>query len=873
MGGPETTLLLLQQQHALPSPESVGKALEGTKGYANMESHQSKPIRDKEGSAPTQQQEQEEKQQTKEGIVKLEALPTITKRFGHSCNSSSSRKNNSSSSGSSEQGRNNGQSTCELSAANEGSHSLAAPTLPPSAAAASTTALTTTVAPAPAVAALTLEQSAAALRNKLSSSSVAAGAQAEAAAEAATTQPLEATAAAEEPSREGPPAAGEAKAAASASASAADGAAAHVMCRAAEGLVELPEAASGSCCVSAASSAPRRRSRWRKARKASCFTSTKCNLGCGQSIERCCCNRDDRSARDLCNSRRHDNNSSNDSSKSSTYSCPSGPQAKLSIWHRCKDKLHRHRVRLGASTSRRSSITRSITTAAGAAAPPTRETERSPLEGDPLLLPGAAPTIAAASPVCAAIAEGCNDPLAKDHRQQQQEKERQCTESADAKHRGVAGNSSGLAVSPFGAESAINSKRCLVNASPVSATAACEAEQNQEAQQEQKQQQQSEPSQQQRQQQLPSITEGGPGAAIPGSTCSTTLTNQGSSPAVLLAQRQRKTDIVSVEVQRLGPQLLPPGTRSGTDGVALERMECHAAEESHRKVWFVPPLCCLAWNTKPRPFSAWDLRMSYRCLLPFTVLKLLRVLLCYLLPTLMHLGNERDRTPGEAGAVSGGAVDTAASALGENGQQHLLQRLLQLCCFFSLVLAMWGLAVVFVATRPLLKPFNIGWKFTCLKALVLFIQLLELAAEAFQPKSRTAVPADDDAAAATAAATAAAQRVYVFTFLELLGSAVCAVMATWAYKPGDLLDAHRRLVLLQQQLPKDATVDIGGSNSCRNRKCSSNRSSGRFNLVIPGKFATARKRCNFRSIWRRNVQTKSAEANLKDHCRQVAESP
>lgn len=604
MGGPETTLLLLQQQHALPSPESIGKALEDTKGYDNMESHQSKPISDKEDSAPTLQQEQKEKQHIKEGIVKLEALPTIAKHFGHSCNSSSSRKNNSSSSSSGEQGRNKGQNTCELNAANEGSHSLAATTLPPPAAAASTTALTTTVAPAPAVAALTLEQSAAAPRNKLSSSSVAAGAQAEAAAEAATTKPLEATAATKEPSQEGRRAAEEAKSAASASAAAADGAAAHVMGRIAEGQVELPEAASGSCCVSAASSAPRRRSRWKKARKASCFTSTKCNLGCGQPIERCCCNREDRSARDLCKSRNHDGNSSNDSSKSSTCSGPSGPQAKLSIWHRCKDKLHRHRARLGASTSHRSSTTRSIPTAAGAAAPPSRETERSPLEGDPLLLPGAAPTIAAASPLCAAIAEGCSDPLPKGHRQQQQEKRQQCNESAEAKNRSVAGNSSGLAVSPFGAQSAINSKGCLVNTSFVCVTAACEAEQNQEAQHEQKQQQQSEQSQQQRQQQLPSIAEGGPGAAIPGSTCSTTLTNQGSSPAVLLAQKQRKTDIVSVEVQRLDPQLLPPGARSGADGVVLEGMECHAAEENHRKVWFVPPLCCFAWNTKPRPFSA-----------------------------------------------------------------------------------------------------------------------------------------------------------------------------------------------------------------------------------------------------------------------------
>lgn len=95
--------------------------------------------------------------------------------------------------------------------------------------------------------------------------------------------------------------------------------------------------------------------------------------------------------------------------------------------------------------------------------------------------------------------------------------------------------------------------------------------------------------------------------------------------------------------------------------------------------------------------------MSYRCLLPFTVLKLLRVLLCYLLSTLMHLGNEREKD-----AAAAGFRDASVAGGGEASHQHVLQRLLQLCCFFSLVVAMWGLAVVFVATRPLLKPFNIG---------------------------------------------------------------------------------------------------------------------------------------------------------------------
>ena len=113
--------------------------------------------------------------------------------------------------------------------------------------------------------------------------------------------------------------------------------------------------------------------------------------------------------------------------------------------------------------------------------------------------------------------------------------------------------------------------------------------------------------------------------------------------------------------------------------------------------------------------------MSYRCLLPFTTLKLLRVLLCYLLPTLMHLGEQEGGTAAAAAAAAdgGGNSGAAGRAAGDAaaavpavalGEQDLLQRLLQLCCFLSLVLAMWGLAVVFVATRHLLKPFNIGNK-------------------------------------------------------------------------------------------------------------------------------------------------------------------
>ena len=134
--------------------------------------------------------------------------------------------------------------------------------------------------------------------------------------------------------------------------------------------------------------------------------------------------------------------------------------------------------------------------------------------------------------------------------------------------------------------------------------------------------------------------------------------------------------------------------------------------------------------------------------------------------------------------------------------------------------------------------YNSGWKFTCLKALVFFIQLLELAAEALQPISRAAISATDDAAAAT---TAAAQIVYVFTFLELLGSAVCAVMATWEYKPGDLLRAHQRLLLLQKQLPVGAAPAIEENGSY-----STNCEKWRHASMPFSKLVAVARRCSFR---------------------------
>ncbi|XP_026193812.1 uncharacterized protein LOC34623329 [Cyclospora cayetanensis] len=298
-------------------------------------------------------------------------------------------------------------------------------------------------------------------------------------------------------------------------------------------------------------------------------------------------------------------------------------------------------------------------------------------------------------------------------------------------------------------------------------------------------------------------------AVMTCSTCSSSLAAQGASAPLLTAGEQpsgaplllqlRRQTRNALALKSLDACAAATALAARSSGVAHDEEACKwAAAEKTWRIWFVPPLCCFAWHTKPRSFSAWDLRMSYYCLVPFTLLKLLRVLLCYMLPMLMHLGNDNNSKDAAADPAEGGG-----------GEQHVLQRLLQLFCFLSLVLAMWGLAVVFIATRPLLKPFKIGWKFSCLKALVFFIQLLELVAEVLQPLSHITTASGAEAATEAALATVAARRVYVFTFLELLGSAVCAVMAACVFTPSDLLLAHRRLQVLLQYIPRGASTDNG----------------------------------------------------------------
>ncbi|OEH74085.1 hypothetical protein cyc_07344 [Cyclospora cayetanensis] len=326
-------------------------------------------------------------------------------------------------------------------------------------------------------------------------------------------------------------------------------------------------------------------------------------------------------------------------------------------------------------------------------------------------------------------------------------------------------------------------------------------------------------------------------AVMTCSTCSSSLAAQGASAPLLTAGEQPSGGPLLLQLRRQTRNALAlksldacaaaTALAARSSGVAHDEEACKwAAAEKTWRIWFVPPLCCFAWHTKPRSFSAWDLRMSYYCLVPFTLLKLLRVLLCYMLPMLMHLGNDNNSKDAAADPAEGGG-----------GEQHVLQRLLQLFCFLSLVLAMWGLAVVFIATRPLLKPFKIGWKFSCLKALVFFIQLLELVAEVLQPLSHITTASGAEAATEAALATVAARRVYVFTFLELLGSAVCAVMAACVFTPSDLLLAHRRLQVLLQYIPRGASTDSNKSSSA-SRSCM--RRSSRRSVSASGK-GTARR--------------------------------
>ncbi|CDJ50481.1 hypothetical protein, conserved [Eimeria brunetti] len=562
-------------------------------------------------------------------------------------------------------------------------------------------------------------------------------------------------------------------------------------------------------CTAAGAAGLQRRTRWIRAKRASCFGS-KSSQNSSKAVKSSRYRGEVRLSGSECSShgcsRLKNSNSSSPIDSAET-------QRTLSIWRRCREKLHRQRLRLRDINNRRSS-TPPVAPAEVAVAPPSEEADRSPFEGDALLpachsiaTAAAAPPPPAGAVTNAAVVTN----LSEFHLQRPRESEGSsgaAEPGRSEKCTSPVNRGAGAAVTVTATTAARNSSSYQVVTRPAASAPTTAVDVGQQKQEQHKHQQQGPFQQQQRQRvlQLGAAPAGssGSGGAVPGSTCSTALASHGSSPAVLFAGKDQREDVASQDIHRketnVGLQTQARPTSAVNVAFSSERKD-NKTGATDRRIWFVPPLCCLAWNTSARPFSAWDLRMSYHCLLPFTVLKLLRVLLCYLLSTVMHLGIERQRTPVPVGVPSDASVAVGCGA----SHQHLLQRLLQLCCFCSLVVAMWGLAVVFVATRPLLKPFNID---------------------------------------GAPAAAAGAQRIYVFTFLELLGSAVCAVMATWAYKPGDLLRAHQRLLLLQKQLPLGAVPAIEGDGSC-NVTCTK----GRLTSEPFRKLMAAARGCSFRCFW------------------------
>ncbi|CDJ59618.1 hypothetical protein, conserved [Eimeria maxima] len=824
MGGPETTLLLVQQQHLLPPSESNGKALDETKGVlipTGVDWGGNRDRRELPTSLQTEQVDATPEGEIRDLGIRHERKTAVccslsqsisnsnSNSRGSSSSSNNNNNNNNSNNNSNNSSNNNDNSSNGFTGVHDSEHSatrlyrrgVSAPNVLDTAVALPTEA----GGGIPAAKAVKGEL-------ELVMNGVRQGVCQNVAcscsdpAQPDSQDPAKAT---EAKTRGGFPGTSECIAEPATTSPESGVAAAYCVTGGiALGAPKNPHSPNCWCSVTTAAG-QQKRIRWARVRRTKCFSS-KCCQRYNKTVECSHCSGESRLSGSKCSNHRS-NNLRND--KISGFTDSAEPQT-YSIWRRCRERLHRQRLRLGAANNRRSSMP-PFGPAVVASAKRSDEADRSPFEGDALLpLRNVAPAAAAAapaSPACAVDATGVTELQFQHQRQSHKSSERARTEGSDTIH--VVEDREAVTAAVDAAAAADSASRRNIHpvvrspsfASPTAAAGVRRQQQGHHKLQ----------LQQQRNSALRlSVAEARAlvsGAPVPGSTCSTTVTSHGSSPGALLAlaQEDEQSGLSSRNIHRKATSLdmqvqsLPIST---ADAASQHEKKDNHRGATDRRIWFVPPLCCLAWNTEARHFSAWDLRMSYRCLLPFTVLKLLRVLLCYLLSTLMHMGNEREKAVAEA------RIPTGAPAAHEGGLSHhqVLQRLLQLCCFISLIVAMWGLAVVFVATRPLLKPFNIGWKFTCLKALVFFIQLLELGAEAVQPIARATVSDTDG----DAAASAAAQRVYVFTFLELLGSAICAVMATWAYKPGDLIRAHQRLLLLQKKLPLGAVPVVEESGSC-----------------------------------------------------------
>ncbi|RQX75070.1 putative transmembrane protein [Toxoplasma gondii CAST] len=189
-----------------------------------------------------------------------------------------------------------------------------------------------------------------------------------------------------------------------------------------------------------------------------------------------------------------------------------------------------------------------------------------------------------------------------------------------------------------------------------------------------------------------------------------------------------------------------PCTR-GSHAKAREEGEEETLETPRvlRRIWCVPPLCCFAARSEKREFRAKDLRLSFLCLLPYTFLSCAVTVFSALIPSTLFLVRSADSpcsASDEETACIFASSATLSGAGASAGERHsvstwttsktlevAVQETLQQAAVCAVMLAMWGIGVVYFATRSFLRGFNLGLKFLCIKVLVVVIQVSEIVAK------------------------------------------------------------------------------------------------------------------------------------------------
>eukprot|EP00921_Rhytidocystis_pertsovi_P012785 GHVQ01020774.1.p1 GENE.GHVQ01020774.1~~GHVQ01020774.1.p1 ORF type:complete len:489 (+),score=51.56 GHVQ01020774.1:781-2247(+) len=112
------------------------------------------------------------------------------------------------------------------------------------------------------------------------------------------------------------------------------------------------------------------------------------------------------------------------------------------------------------------------------------------------------------------------------------------------------------------------------------------------------------------------------------------------------------------------------------------------SDHSPRRVWFVPPLCCLCWFSKPRHFRREDIVYSWWLVAQYSVLSVVSVLMAVI--------SEKAKERFQYGTV------------------------------VSLGMCMWGLFVIYRASHNESSEFHLTAKFVCLKLIVFVIKGAEI---------------------------------------------------------------------------------------------------------------------------------------------------